>query len=365
MYRKKEKVNIFDERDYGRDKIEIKYLKWKRKNIVKESKVACAFLLMILAFILSFILYMYSYKLINKIDDTIYYKVASERQYDREVYFSKEADDRSGIVTDTLNQIIDITNSEISRKQDIYKAVAENGNVSIKLINDNSEYIDYLNDYNLTVEDLIKYCSKMAKIDDDISTASFYLTITLVLGIYLCIFGYRKLIYSIAFIVYFFTNIDLFSGGIVREIIFNLNTSLSFEEYNTLINLIIPAIKEACLTLIIIDTINEYFVQNKNRKLKKKLKSSYNSINKLKQDIYENNLSKVDIGFISRDIIFIYKYCIRNSEDIDLGDLELYLEKTILSYPKERIENGFELIRIITRINDILMKSKISSAVIL
>lgn len=230
----------------------------------------------LISFAIAAFFYFYGFKIVNMIDTKSYYLSATNGKYDKEIFFSKSVNDETKIVDDTLNEIIEETESKITRKIDIFGAIANNANLSKKIISKNKKFMDYLNKQNLGIDDVINYCQRMYDVDSSMLKAGFYLAFTICILIDLFFLKHRKRIYGVALLVYLFSNLDVFTGSLSSQTIYHLPfiaKDLTHEEFQLYLTTMLPALKEAFLTFIILDTIYQTKLQDKNDSI---LRCEYN-----------------------------------------------------------------------------------------
>ncbi|OAA84675.1 methyl-accepting chemotaxis protein [Clostridium ljungdahlii] len=239
-----------------------------------------AIVLSLTSIVVVFVLYSQMFPLMNKISPKIYYRYGTDGKYDKEMFFTKEINDRTKILDVTISKIVEKAKvTKITRNQDIYGVISNNRVISKKYINENKEYLSYLDEHNLEVDDVLNYCKKMYDIDDNIIMGLFYLIFTILSSIFLFVLKYRKRIYIVGIFVYLFSTLSILSGGLFSQLFYYLpiiNKQWNYTDYQTLLLNVLPPIKEAILTFIIVDSVFQAFIQNRNDN---KMNRNYAEIN--------------------------------------------------------------------------------------
>ncbi|MDU2896961.1 MAG: hypothetical protein E7B53_19595 [Clostridium sp.] len=254
---------------------------------------------LLVAVVISFLLYFCSYDIINKIDVNIFNSYATDGKIEQAIYFSKEIDDETEI-NDTIMEIVDRTKDidELSKKiseldndylriQNILGVIARNRVISEECINNNHKYVDYLRTKNLQVSDCINYCEKIYELDENIQRGCFYISFTVVISILLFKLKYRKGTYSWCALIYILIILNDFTKGLFGQLMFHIeivSNNISANDFQTLTTLLMPALKEAFLTVIIFDGVYQFSEQRK----------SENNLDKKFEDI--QNITQKTIG---------------------------------------------------------------------
>lgn len=273
--------------------------------------------LLLVAVIMAFGLYFLSYNIVNKIGIEVYNSYAAEGKFEKNVYFSEEIDDKTKIdstimeivnktkdddktskkILEKLSQKDKLNNDDISI-QELLGVVAKNKVISEECINNNSQYVDYLKQKNLRVSDFINYCEKIYELDNNIQRGCFYLSFTLIVSIILFKFKYRKGTYGWSALIYILIILNDFTKGLLGQAIYHVKivmSNLSADDFNTLTTLLMPALKEAFLTVIILDGIYQYNVQKKSEvELNKKIIDIEISINGAVDNKIDNVYRKIN-----------------------------------------------------------------------
>ena len=170
--------------------------------------------------IVPYAIYLGFYQLVNNIDASIYNRYATENQFDWPVYFNKNVEEKTGILSEIEQEIIELPQN--SSKQEIYRCMNENIDKIINIMNKNADYSNYLEENNTSIEKAAKYIQKMALMDDKILHMDIYLVLVLMCVITVSVFKYRKSFYVIAGITYLLVVASVFSDGLSDYLVTNV-----------------------------------------------------------------------------------------------------------------------------------------------
>lgn len=183
--------------------------------------VKWAFSIWIVLYIGFYGIYFGFYQLVNNVDVSIYYRYATENQFDWSVYFNEDVEEKTGIFSE-INQVNEITElPQNSSKQAIYRCMNENIDKIVNIMNENENYLHYLEENNTSIENATKYIQKMAFMDDKILQMDIYLVFLLMCVITVGVFKYRKSFYVIAGITYLLVMASVFSDGLSDYLVTN------------------------------------------------------------------------------------------------------------------------------------------------
>ena len=159
------------------------------ETVIKFGKWALSILIVL--YIGFYGIYFGFYQLINNVDVSIYNRYATENQFDWPVYFNEDVEEKTGIVSE-INQIDEIIElPQSSSKQAIYKCMYENIDKVVNIMNENENYVYYLEKNNTSIENATKYIQKMAFMDDKILQMDIYLVFLLMCVITVGVFKYH------------------------------------------------------------------------------------------------------------------------------------------------------------------------------
>lgn len=269
-------------------KYQIKLLLKKRKKIMK--KVIKRYVQFVVLFSLvspiMMLAYMNSYKLINKIDNRIYDMYATSGKYTQNMFFSKDIEEKTNIYSE-LNNLVIKDEIEINRMQDFCNELLNNKSGVNELLENNVNYIKYLENENLTIDEFWFFVSKMSSLDINILKDILYIIMLILVLILYFVFNWRKGIYIVIFILYFIFILNDFSGGLFSYIIYeplqNLNQfikldRMSIETYSTIFDLLLPITKESILTFILLDTVCQTIKDQKQKKKENLINETLSSL---------------------------------------------------------------------------------------
>ncbi|MCB2300119.1 methyl-accepting chemotaxis protein [Clostridium tagluense] len=274
------------------------------------------FILPLASFLITFALYFLSFNIVNKVNPQSYYLYATNGKYNKDIFFSDSVNKTTKIFDGAITEIVKKTNTKISRKQDIFGAIVNNPKLSEKLISANKKYMDYLDKQNLEIDDVINYSVKMYEVDNNIMKASFYLAFTICILIDLFCLKNRKRIYVVALIVYLLSNLDSFTVGLSSQTIYNLpfiSSKMTHDDFQLFLAIMLPALKEAFLTFIIVDSIYQALLQVKSDlalknehsllkyEIERKLEQASHGINKFVEMFngFKENLVEIENDVVS------------------------------------------------------------------
>lgn len=254
------------------DETAIKLVKW-------------LFSIVIVLGIVPYVIYLGFYQLVNNIDASIYNRYATENQFDWPVYFNKNVEEKTGILSEIEQEIIELPQN--SSKQEIYRCMNENIDKIISIMNKNANYSNYLEENNTSIEKAAKYIQKMALMDDKILHMDIYLVLVLMCVITVSVFKYRKSFYVITGITYLLVVASVFSDGLSDYLVTNVinvfakmqSSIFTYQNMEEAKVFFIDAFKESMMTFIIFDTVMQILDDKKYEKKQYQIRFVYNSIN--------------------------------------------------------------------------------------
>jgi len=237
----------------------------------KQNKLAIWGISFTIALPVAFIFfYLLLYILITRTGSEILFLNATSNRLDSERFFStSEAIDtnfeeelKEGIIgfDDILLQAEIENNNQI-----IWPFMERHQNEIISIALSNKEYMQYLHDNDISLEDLKTYISERAHFNDYLYLTSLYFTFLLISFVTLWVFDYRKGFYIVSFIVYIWASISFFSNGIGDYLLTKplalisglFKSSFTNEDTVFLRTYLLNTLKEALLTIVLIDTVRE------------------------------------------------------------------------------------------------------------
>lgn len=260
------------------------------------------------------------YQLVNIVDVSIYNRYATENQFDWPIYFNEDVEEKTGIVSE-INQVDEIKElPQNSSKQTIYRCMNENIDKIVNIMNENENYLHYLEENNTSIENAAKYIQKVAFMDDEILQMDIYLVFLLMCVITVGVFKYRKSFYVIAGITYLLVMASVFSDGLSDYLVTNainifakmqarIFTYQNMEEAKFYY---IEAFKESMMTFIIFDTVMQILGDKKDEKKRCQIRYAYNSINIQIEYFKEQEINEYKfVGKMNFKANYILKDCNR------------------------------------------------------
>ncbi len=208
----------------------------------------------------------------------------------------------------------------------------------MKTINQNEKYIEYLNTKNISQEDLLEFIKKMSNIDYPLIFMSIYLSLLIEILVIYFIFKIRLSLFGIAFFIYAFINLNIFSEGIFSSLFYPSlqkflewyyrgSFYLEYNDYVTLINQIMPAMKEALLTFIIIDVVGQFFTDKREKKSRQKLRFILRSMENMIEYLNTNSIKNVKVKKAKVvDFNFLLHFSRKYKHDKKLNELTILLK---------------------------------------
>lgn len=228
------------------------------------AKILALFLMMLFLFpVVSVIVYGGLYKINNYYPET-YQRYATNGKSEENIFFSREVDEKTNF-TDSLVDI-DFTKALKDRRlQTACKIINNNKNIVRKNLMNNKEYMNYLSDNGLTIEDLFSYTEKLEELDNNFLKSGYFIAILII--IYICVvkFGYRSQFYLIAGIVYTLHVLSQFTGMQSDSLFYYAAFQRydTYDNYITTAHILFAALNESILTFIIFDYIFQNYGQKK------------------------------------------------------------------------------------------------------
>ncbi len=295
-------------------------------NSVEIKKIVKWIFSMILIFYLGFnCIYFGFYKLVNYIDNTIYYRYATDNKFDFNVYFNKEAQRKSGILYE-ISEVKDFNDLNVdSSIQEKYRIMNKNINEISNIMNKNKDYINYLKENNTSVEEAIEYINKMAFLDDKVLQISIYIVFLVMCFLTVVIFKYRNTFYCIAMLIYICITASIFSDGLSDYIVINIINIINKSESRVFsykdieeLNFFLNPFKESMMTFIILDTLVQIWKNKKNEEKQYQVRYIIESLNI--QIIFLNEQTMYTgkyIGKMKLPVNHILKECKRKIKELN------------------------------------------------
>lgn len=262
-------------------------------------------------------MYIGAYKIINKVDSSIFYRYSTNGKFDKNMFFSEKIEENTGILEQLENEISDFQNA--SRIQDFANIITKNQNKVKNIVLNNKAYQDYLMSIESSVDDMLDWSRKMAKLDDNIALVCLYIIFLLISFVMVVPFGFRTFFYLSAGTTYIFSMLSVFSDGVSDYLIANILSLLAkltddtftykdMEQWEIIFN---QAFKESTLTFIIFDTVIQTYQNYNKEKIEKKFKYLYASL-----EIQCSYLKEIkNSSYVARlkvNVKDIQKYCKKN-----------------------------------------------------
>lgn len=177
-----------------------------------------------------------------------------------------------------------------------------------------------------SVDDMLDWSRKMAKLDDNIALVCLYIIFLLISFVMVVPFGFRTFFYLSAGITYIFSMLSVFSDGVSDYLIANILSLLAkltddtftykdMEQWEIIFN---QAFKESTLTFIIFDTVIQTYQNYNKEKIEKKFKYLYASL-----EIQCSYLKEIkNSSYVAR-------------LKVNVKDIQKYCKKNIKQYNKE------------------------------
>ncbi len=266
------------------------------------------------------------YQLVNYVDDSIYNRYATENQFDWSVYFNEDVEEKTGIVSE-INQVIEIIElPQNSSKQAIYRCMNENIDKIVNIMNENENYLHYLEENNASLENVTKYIQKMAFMDDKILQMDIYLVFLIMCVITVGVFKYRKSFYVTAGITYLLVMASVFSDGLSDYLVTNAinifakmqSSIFTYQNMEEAKIFFIDAFKESMMTFIIFDTVMQILGDKKDEKKRYQIRYAYNSLN-IQIDYFKEQENKEYkfVGKMNFKANYILKVCNREKKKFE------------------------------------------------
>lgn len=276
------------------------------------------FVVIILTFGLR-LFYFGSFFLIKKVDPTIFCRYASDNMYADDIYFSAEAEEETGILSD-FNEKIDgfqevVNNCNISSNNyELRLFLDEHIEEVLAVAKENSIYIEYLENKGSSLERLLAYIHNMADLDDNILQMAIYLSFVVICIVSLTKFKYRKGFYVTSAIIYMIAMASIFSNGLTDYIVSNIiafivkinKETFTYFDMDIVKEYFLDALKESMMTVVIFDTIFQFKQSERNTQRIKDIRYVYQSLDM--QIAYLRDVCNSSDKFIAR--LKVPSYCI-------------------------------------------------------
>lgn len=308
---------------------------------MKKSRLRNTFLIKNVILLCMFVLYfplcvgisVLLFEIINKVDPGAFYRYATEDKYSEDVFFSPAIDAKTEI-GDTITETFIVMDKGLpDNGQAIFHELLTDEILFLSKLEENTAYMDYLVDNNLTIEELITYMKSISNLSNEILNGSFYFSAVILFIIVYILFQFRLELYWLAGILYVFSILDGFTSGIFSNVFYNpmhwvskmMGQEYTLNQYNMYIEFL-PKIKEAFLTFIIFDTVGQIYREKREKKRLKKLIEIYYSLGvvlKMMRDLRtaNSNNSFIKITKVNVDLHYLCKYASKNRKDIALKEV--------------------------------------------
>jgi len=310
------------------------------------SKFIVSVLVFVILFLIANNLYINSFTIINKIDNSIYHRAATDNKYSYNVYFNESVINETNIIDDLMTELPKFDNIEDITIQRFTRILYENESTVEKVINKNEEYKKYLDEKATSVKELIIWCENISKIDEYLFITCNFITNIVFLFILVYCIKLRKTYYFLAAALYLFSILSIFSKGITDYLniqVLNLLNSkiynifsidypdLLYEDMIILRPLLFQSFKESILTFLMFDTAILSMLPITKEEISKSINSIDYIINFLERNPDNTIKYKLKFSFSMKQVIsfckktnkFIYK----KDEKIDIDNLMEKLSK--------------------------------------
>lgn len=237
-------------------------------------KTLVAFILILLFVPTIVISYFYSFEIIKGIDSNIFNLYASNGTSTTNAYLNDEVF-QNAIIANAINQVFEENEEQPQTTQEAYRILLNNKENANALLLQNDEYQKYMIDNGLDKNGFWSFAEKTGELDDNIIKAVIYIWLLVYVLIFYFFFKYRKGIYVTAFLIYILMATNDYSGGLCSYVLYHPFTNLisimnieaiSLSDYSMMFTSLLPALKEAILTYILLDTVHQISVEKKHRK---------------------------------------------------------------------------------------------------
>ncbi len=247
---------------------------------------------------------------VDKLIPTIYYLQASDDMFEENMYFSEMTEEETGILSDLSKGIEGFEDTMRGENYKYRVFMDEHIDEVMDIAGKNDKYIIYLNSIGSSLQQVKSYIENMAQLEENIFSLAKYLGLTLITCIVLLKFGDRTGFYILTAVVYFMATASVLSKGLsdyfVAAILSFLakafHSNFTYSDMKILKLYFMQELKEALMTVVIIDTIQQLY---KNRKERLLLKNIYYVLESLDmQIIYLKNHYRSSSKYIARLKIF-------------------------------------------------------------
>lgn len=291
------------------------------------TKAGLKFTIAILLFLITLILFIGSYmglfNIVNALDVKAFYRYASDGKFDQDVYLQGAIKAETGL-NDTLTSISpNSIGASFSREE--LRFLLKDQKLLEERLNGNPDYIVYLQKHDSTVSDVVYYMKKITSLDDIVLYAAMYIAaLFYILNLYFLL-KLRMSIFILSGLLYFILVVDSFMSGIFLDAFFPLIRNLnklfnegalkSYEDYRIFSKNFLPAIREAALTFIILDTVVQSIKDAKKRKLTSKFIAAYIELDLTLQFLNGMNIDLVVTRLNKLNLEAIEHFCKANKSD--------------------------------------------------
>ncbi|MCP1135285.1 hypothetical protein NKT34_18455 [Paenibacillus polysaccharolyticus] len=297
------------------------------KMTLRALKVTSASIVFLVILFFIVIVYSLLYELVNVLDVKAYFRYASEGKFEQDFYFTEAEKAKTGIRSSLKVFLPD--DVAPSRLQEYFKLYLQDETLLKKKMNENNKYIEYLKSNNVTVDDAVLYMKRIINLDEIFLYAAWYVGMLLFILILYFLYKWRISIFILSGILYFILVIDSFTAGIFLDAFFpvfqNIHSYsgkvigtfdlLSYDDYLRISKSFLPAIREAALTFIILDTVVQSLKDSKKRRRSSRFLVAYveleftlHFLSEIKENLIITNLKTVNLEEI-------YDLCKENKSD--------------------------------------------------
>lgn len=277
-------------------------------KIIKNTWLSILFIFMIIA--AWYINYNLICIVINKVSPTAYYMQASDDMFEEDVYFSAMTEEKTGILSDLCEGIAGFEEAMKGENYEYRVFMDEHIDEVMGIAGKNDKYIRYLNSIESSLQNLEGYIRNMAQFEKMIASLAMYISLLFVICIFLFGFDGRMAFYIVTALIYCITVASAFSKGLSDyplaacfSFLAKLsNDTFTYSDMKILKLYFMQELKEALMTVVIFDTIQQIY---QNKKEHSFLKDVYYVLQSLDVQVaYLRNHNHSSSKYIARLIKF-------------------------------------------------------------
>ena len=278
-----------------------------------------------------------TFKTINRIDSSIWYRYASANLIDSMVFIKENTETEEFLAT--VAELEGVKSALDSKDTlGLYEALLINFDKIREHVKIDTKYCDYLNSQGLSIDDFETILKALVDVKNVLLKFAFYIVLLAYCFYVVVLLRMRKIFYIMAGVIYIIMIASVFSSGIsdyLLTILLNVlykveGQELTYVDAFILRDVFLSAFKESMLTFIIFDTVLQATEAKRDGKKKYSIEYYRESIAFQKEYLRENvALDKVYIGRLNVPINYIKR---------DLSKQKKYWEKCL---KHQKVENKF------------------------